>query len=71
MPARIIQIEVKESDATLVRVEGSLHYRDAQIRQRICRDVSRHTVTRSLTGLNILDSRSAFIAMRARRRFIR
>jgi anti-anti-sigma regulatory factor len=64
MPARITQIEVKESDATLVRVEGSLQQRDAQLLQRICRDADSYTVTLDLTGLNFLDSHSALVLCR-------
>jgi hypothetical protein len=64
MPARITQIEVKESNATLVRVEGSLNERDAKLLQRICRDVGSHTVTLDLTGLNFLDSPSALVLCR-------
>jgi anti-anti-sigma factor len=55
---------------TVLRVEGTLHLRDAELLEKICRDVSEQTkrpVTLELDGLSYLDSDSAAVLCRMKR----
>jgi anti-anti-sigma regulatory factor len=66
-------IESVSSDATgptVFRVEGTLHLRDAELLEKICRDVRSQTlqpVTLELDGLSYLDSDSAAVLCRMKR----
>ena len=55
---------------TVFTVEGTLHLRDAELLEKICRDVSDQTkrpVTLELAGLSYLDSDSAAVLCRIKR----
>src|SRR5258708_36042473 len=55
---------------TVFTVEGTLHLEDAELLEKICRDVSDHTkrpVTLELDGLSYLDSDSAAVLCRMKR----
>ena len=55
---------------TVFRVEGTLHLEDAELLEKICRDVSDQTkrpVTLELDGLSYLDSDSAAVLCRMKR----
>ncbi len=55
---------------TVFKVEGTLYLRDAELLERICRDVSDQTkrpVTLELDGLSYLDSDSAAVLCRMKR----
>jgi anti-anti-sigma factor len=77
MPLRITQIECKkprehrQSDCkTVLRVEGSLYLKDAELLEKICRDVSEETglsLTLDLADLSFLDSESASVLCRLKR----
>ena len=70
MPTRITQIDTPEQAATTLRVEGSLYLEDAELLERICRDIqqaSRHTITLDLADLSFLDSDSAEVLSRMKR----
>ncbi|MGH8527817.1 MAG: STAS domain-containing protein, partial [Gammaproteobacteria bacterium] len=59
-----------ESEATVLKVEGSLYLKDAELLEKICRDVgsqTQHPVTLDLAGLTFLDSDSASVLCRLRR----
>jgi len=56
--------------ATVFKVEGTLDLRDAELLEKICRDVrnqTRRPVTLELDGLNYLDSDSAAVLCRMKR----
>ena len=58
------------SAPTVLKVEGTLHLRDAELLERICRDVGDQTkqpVTLELDGLSYLDSDSAAVLCRMKR----
>jgi anti-anti-sigma regulatory factor len=70
MPTRITQIDDPDEAATRLRVEGSLHLADAELLERICRDLrqdSGRTVTLDLADISFLDSDSAAVLSRLRR----
>jgi ABC-type transporter Mla MlaB component len=85
MPTRITQIESAESETpategfgknsdqpapTAFKVEGTLYLRDAELLEKICRDVGQQTkrpVTLELDGLSYLDSDSAAVLCRMKR----
>jgi anti-anti-sigma factor len=70
MPTRITQVDAPERAATTLRVEGSLHLEDAELLERICRDLRRdsaHAITLDLADLSFLDSDSAGVLARMRR----
>ncbi|MEJ7618614.1 MAG: STAS domain-containing protein [Pyrinomonadaceae bacterium] len=70
MPTRITQIDDVERRATVLRIEGSLVLADAELIERICRDLqmqSSHTITLDLADLNHLDSDSASVLGRLKR----
>lgn len=55
---------------TVFKVEGTLYLRDAELLERICRDVGTQTkrpVTLELAGLSYLDSDSAAVLCRMKR----
>jgi hypothetical protein len=55
---------------TVLRVEGTLYLRDAELLEKICRDVGNQTkrpVTLELAGLSYLDSDSAAVLCRMKR----
>jgi hypothetical protein len=55
---------------TVFRVEGTLYLKDAELLEKICRDVGNQTkgpVTLELDGLNYLDSESAAVLCRMKR----
>jgi len=55
---------------TVFKVEGTLHLEDAELLEKICRDVSDQTkrpVTLELDGLSYLDSDSAAVLCRMKR----
>ncbi len=55
---------------TVFKVEGTLHLQDAELLEKICRDVSDRTkgpVTLELDGLSYLDSDSAAVLCRMKR----
>ena len=56
-----------ETAATVFKVEGTLYQRDAELLEKICRDVATQTgraVTLELAGLSFLDSESASVLCR-------
>jgi len=70
MPTRITQVDAQDADATTLRVEGSLYLADAELLERVCRDIQRETgraVTLDLADLSFLDSDSASVLSRMRR----
>ena len=55
---------------TVFKVEGTLHLQDAELLEKICRDVGNQTkrpVTLELDGLSYLDSESAAVLCRMKR----
>ena len=55
---------------TVFKVEGTLHLKDAELLEKICRDVgdqTRRPVTLELDGLSYLDSDSAAVLCRMKR----
>src|SRR6266699_2412309 len=63
-------ISDNESEATVLKVEGSLYLKDAELLEKICRDVGSQTqrcVTLDLAALSFLDSDSAAILCRLKR----
>jgi hypothetical protein len=70
MPIRITQVDAPGEAATRLRVEGSLYLADAELLERVCRDMRREagrTITLDLAGLSFLDSDSATVLSRLRR----
>ena len=71
MPLRITQMDcAKGEHETLLKVEGSLHFRDAELLEKICRDVGEetgHHLTLDLADLSFLDSESASVLCRLKR----
>jgi hypothetical protein len=56
--------------ATVFKVEGTLYLKDAELLEKICRDVGDQTkrpVTLELAGLSYLDSESAAVLCRMKR----
>ena len=59
-----------ESVATVFKVEGTLHLKDAELLEKICREVGKQTgrsVTLELSGLSYLDSESGAVLSRMKR----
>jgi hypothetical protein len=59
-----------ESQATLLKVEGTLYLKDAELLERICRDVGNQTgspITLDLACLSFIDSDSASVLCRLKR----
>lgn len=70
MPIRITQVENAKSNAAVLKVEGSLYLADAELLEKVCRDVGSQTgrsVTLDLAGLSFLDSDSASLLCRLKR----
>ncbi len=70
MPTRITQLDARERDSTVLRVEGSLYLADAELLERLCRDIAQdsgHVVTLDLADLSFIDSESAEVLSRLRR----
>lgn len=70
MPTRITQVDDPEQAATTLRVEGSLYLADAELLERLCRDIqqeSGRTVTLDLADLSFLDSDGAAVLSRMKR----
>ena len=70
MPTRITQLDAPERGSTALRVEGSLYLADAELLERLCRDIeqeSGHAVTLDLADLSFIDSESAGVLSRLRR----
>ncbi len=70
MPTRITQIDTAERAATRLKVEGSLYLADAELLEKICRDIqqhSQHSITLDLADLSFLDSDSASVLRRIKR----
>jgi anti-anti-sigma regulatory factor len=58
------------TEPTVFKVEGTLYLRDAELLEKICRDVGNQTqrpVTLELAGLSYLDSDSAAVLCRMKR----
>jgi anti-anti-sigma factor len=70
MPTRITQFDAPEQGSTVLRVEGSLYLADAEVLERLCRDIgqdSGHAITLDLADLSFIDSDSAGVLSRLRR----
>lgn len=73
MPLRITQKECFNGNRdceTLLKVEGSLYLRDAELLEKICRDIGEqtgHPLTLDLADLSFLDSESASVLCRLKR----
>lgn len=70
MPTRITQVDDPGGAATTLRVEGSLYLADAELLERLCRDIrqeSGRTVTLDLADLSFLDSDGAAVLSRLKR----
>jgi anti-anti-sigma factor len=62
--------EQSEDHGTVLKVEGSLYLQDAELLERICRDVGAQTdqhLTLDLADLSFLDSESASVLCRLKR----
>src|SRR5918911_2336123 len=69
MPTRITEVNTPDGQRTTLRVEGTLGVEDAELVEKICRDLKRETgrpVTLDLADLCFLDSDSAQILCRLR-----
>jgi anti-anti-sigma regulatory factor len=69
MPTRITEVKTPDRQRTTLRVEGTLGLEDAELVEKICRDLSRETgrrITLDLADLSFLDSDSAQILCRLR-----
>jgi anti-anti-sigma factor len=70
MPTRITQIQNVKDERTLLKVEGTLNLEDAELLEKICREIaeqSRRLVTLDLAELSFLDSDSASVLCRLKR----
>ena len=77
MPLRITQKDWSNGNgrrspdnATLLKVEGSLYLADAELLEKICRDIGEetgHHLTLDLADLSFLDSESASVLCRLKR----
>ena len=59
-----------ESQTTVLKVEGTLYLRDAELLEKICRDISGQTgrpVTLDLASISFIDSDSASVLCRLKR----
>jgi anti-anti-sigma regulatory factor len=69
MPTRITEVNTPDGQRTTLRVEGTLGVEDAELVEKICRDLKRETgrgITLDLADLCFLDSDSAQILCRLR-----
>jgi len=70
MPTNITQLEDLERGKTILRVEGSLTLRDAELLERIALDLRQQTgknLTLDLADLHFMDSESAPVLKRIER----
>jgi len=75
MPLRITQLDHDNGDRspeceTVLKVEGSLYLEDAELLERICRDIGKetgHCLALDLADLSFLDSESASVLCRLKR----
>ena len=70
MPTRITRFDARERDSTVLRVEGSLYLADAEVLERLCREIgqdSGHVITLDLADLSFVDGESAGVLSRLRR----
>ena len=75
MPIRITQLEREDGEQSdecemVLKVEGSLYLEDAELLERICRDIGNQTGQRlalDLADLSFLDSESASVLCRLKR----
>jgi anti-anti-sigma regulatory factor len=59
-----------ESQTTVLKVEGTLHLKDTELLEKICRDVAGETnrpVTLDLASISFIDSESASVLCRMKR----
>ena len=59
-----------ESQTTVLKVEGSLYLKDAELLEKICRDVTGQTgrpITLDLASISFIDSESASVLCRLKR----
>jgi len=59
-----------ESETTVLKVEGTLHLKDAELLERICEDVAIQTgrsITLDLENISFIDSDSASVLCRMKR----
>jgi anti-anti-sigma regulatory factor len=69
MPTRITEVDTPGGQRTTLRVEGTLGAEDAELVEKICRDLRRETgrrITLDLADLSFIDSDSAHILCRLR-----
>jgi anti-anti-sigma factor len=62
--------EQSEDQDTVLKVEGNLYLQDAELLERICRDIgaeTRRSLTLDLADLSFLDSESASVLCRLKR----
>jgi anti-anti-sigma regulatory factor len=69
MPTRITEVNTTDGQRTTLRVEGTLGVADAELVEKVCRELRRETgrrITLDLADLCFLDSDSAQILCRLR-----
>ena len=69
MPTRITEVRTPDGQPMTLRVEGSLGVEDAELVEKVCRDLRRETgrrITLDLADLSFIDSDSAQILCRLR-----
>ncbi|HEX6623567.1 MAG TPA: hypothetical protein VF064_07625 [Pyrinomonadaceae bacterium] len=69
MPTRITEVGTPDGQRMTLRVEGSLGVEDAELVEKVCRDLRRETgrrITLDLADLSFIDSDSAQILCRLR-----
>ena len=69
MPTRITEVRTPDAQRMTLRVEGSLGVEDAELVEKVCRDLGRETgrrITLDLADLSFIDSDSAQILCRLR-----
>ena len=69
MPTRITEVRTPDGQRMTLRVEGSLGVEDAELVEKVCRDLGRETgrrITLDLADLSFIDSDSAQILCRLR-----
>ena len=69
MPTRITEVRTPDAQRMTLRVEGSLGVEDAELVEKVCRDLRRETgrpITLDLADLSFIDSDSAQILCRLR-----
>lgn len=69
MPTRITEVRTPDGQRMTLRVEGSLGVEDAELVEKVCRELRRETgrlITLDLADLSFIDSDSAQILCRLR-----